>query len=74
MKWRHRKNSLPVTGKISHAFSRLFDEYTPKKTETFKNKARSYRIDRNWKNFHRSIEVRFFNSYKKIVVSVLFIK
>ena len=41
MKWRHPQKILPVTGNISHAFSRLIDEYTPK---TFKNKARSYRI------------------------------
>ena len=38
MKWRHRKNSLPVTGKISHAFSRLFDEYTPKKPKHLKTR------------------------------------
>ena len=44
MKRRHRKKILPVTGNISHAFSRLIDEHTPK-TETSKNKAISYRFE-----------------------------
>ena len=46
-----------------------------KQTETFKNKARSYRIDRNLRIFTEALKyVSSKHSYKKIVVSVLLIK
>ena len=47
MKWRHRKKSLQLLEKFRMLFRVFLMNIHLKQTETFKNKARSYRIDRN---------------------------
>ena len=67
MKWRHRKKIEPVTGNISHAFfPLLLINVHLKQNETFKNKASSYRTDRNWRIFTEALKyVSLNHSYKK---------